>query len=140
MGGFGEPGRARHQGFTGAPDLPITLGVGGCPVWMTPVACGMAGGWVRRASVSTMRWGSLLCAWLLAVPCALAAPARLAVFELRNEAGARDSEVAYLTDRLRALAREQLPGDMVILTRESLQESIPRDVRLEECDADSDRP
>lgn len=76
---------------------------------------------------------------LLALACAGAAPCRaapaprLAVFELRDEAALGASDAAYLTDRVRAHARQELPPGMIILTRESLFELIPKNVRLEDC-------
>lgn len=67
------------------------------------------------------------------MPCRAAPAPRLAVFELRDEAGLGPSDAAYLTDRVRAHARQELPPGMIILTRESLFALIPRNVRLEDC-------
>ncbi len=55
------------------------------------------------------------------------------MFELRAESGIAASDAAYLTDRVRAHARQDLPPGMIILTRESLFELIPKNVKLEDC-------
>jgi hypothetical protein len=85
---------------------------------------------LMRKSLSRLRL-ALLCA--LATPCLVLAGPRLAVFELRDEAALGASDAAYLTDRVRAHARQELPPGMIILTRESLLELIPKNIRLEDC-------
>lgn len=65
---------------------------------------------------------------------ARASAAKLAVLELRNEAQMKPAEVAYLTDRVRDAASRALPGGaFLVMTRESIQDLLPPNVRLEDC-------
>ncbi len=73
----------------------------------------------------------LACSW---IPAAQAGAARLAVLELRNDAGLSVAEMAYLTDRVRGDASQDLsPGAFLVMTRESIQELLPPGVRLVDC-------
>ena len=68
------------------------------------------------------------------IPAAHAVTAKLAVLELRNDAGLSAAEIAYLTDRVRADASQALPaGAFLVMTRESIEELLPPGVKLVDC-------
>ena len=63
-----------------------------------------------------------------------AGAAKLAVLELRNDAGLSAAEIAYLTDRVRGDASQALPSSaFLVMTRESIQDLLPPGVRLVDC-------
>ncbi len=67
-------------------------------------------------------------------PTARAGAVKLAVLELRNDAGLSVAETAYLTDRVRGEASQALPpGPFLVMTRESIQQLLPPGVRLVDC-------
>ena len=67
-------------------------------------------------------------------PVAGAGAVRLAVLELRDDAGLSAAEMAYLTDRVRGDASQALPSSaFLVMTRESIQELLPPGVRLVDC-------
>jgi hypothetical protein len=76
---------------------------------------------------------------LLALPgpwiaIAHAGAVKLAVLELRNDAGLSAAEVAYLTDRVRGDASRALPSSaFLVMTRESIQDLLPPGVKLVDC-------
>jgi TolB-like protein len=68
------------------------------------------------------------------IPIAHAGAVKLAVLELRNDAGLSVAEMAYLTDRVRGDASQNLPSSaFLVMTRESIQELLPPGVRLVDC-------
>jgi len=73
----------------------------------------------------------LACAW---IPIAHASAVKLAVLELRNDAGLSAAEVAYLTDRVRGDASQRLPSSAyLVMTRESILDLLPPGVQLVDC-------
>jgi TolB-like protein len=63
-----------------------------------------------------------------------ASAVKLAVLELRNDAGLSAAEMAYLTDRVRGDASQALPSSAyLVMTRESIQELLPPGVKLVDC-------
>jgi TolB-like protein len=68
------------------------------------------------------------------IPIARASAVKLAVLELRNDAGLSIAEMAYLTDRVRGDATQTLPASaFLVMTRESIQELLPPGVKLVDC-------
>lgn len=68
------------------------------------------------------------------IPIAHAGVVKLAVLELRNDAGLGAAEVAYLTDRVRGFASQSLPSSAyLVMTRESIQGLLPAGVKLVDC-------
>ena len=68
------------------------------------------------------------------IPIAHASAVKLAVLELRNDAGLRPAEVAYLTDLVRGDASQALPSEsFLVMTRESIQELLPPGMKLVDC-------
>jgi hypothetical protein len=68
------------------------------------------------------------------IPIAHAGAVKLAVLELRDDAGLSVAEMAYLTDRVRGDASQALPsGAFLVMTRESIQELLPPGVKLVDC-------
>ena len=68
------------------------------------------------------------------VPVAHASAVKLAVLELRNDAGLSTAEMAYLTDRVRGYASQVLfSSAFLVMTRESIQELLPPGVKLVDC-------
>jgi len=63
-----------------------------------------------------------------------ASAVKLAVLELRNEAGLNVAEMAYLTDRVRGDASQGLPSSAyLVMTRESILDLLPPGVKLVDC-------
>lgn len=80
----------------------------------------------------------LLCLLLLlaglAAPSSAAEKKKVGVLELRNEAGLPDQEADFLTEKVRIVARRNLPQDyFIIMTKENITELLPPNVNLEEC-------
>ena len=77
----------------------------------------------------------LFCACLVLVGLGLSAePKRVAVLELRNDAGITESEAYYLTDKVRDAASRVLASrGFLVITRESLQELLPPGTDLAKC-------
>jgi TolB-like protein len=71
---------------------------------------------------------------ILPVPATAATQRKVAVIELLNQAGVTDQEAAYLTDKVRDAASRTLDRDnFLVITRESIQELLPPDMKLENC-------
>ena len=61
-------------------------------------------------------------------------PTRVAILELKNEAGITGSEAYYLTDKVRdAASRVLARRGFLVITRESLQELLPPGTDLASC-------
>ncbi|MDP8222382.1 MAG: PEGA domain-containing protein [Candidatus Lernaella stagnicola] len=73
----------------------------------------------------------LACVWHLALA---SGDKKVAVLELVNKAGVTDDEAYALTDRVRMIASENLPGaHFTIMTSENIQELLPPDMDLKKC-------
>ena len=94
----------------------------------------------RRISLSVPRVVSALvllsllaCFWHFAFA---AGEKKVAVLELRNKAGITDDEAYSLTDQVRIVASQMLPGGhFIVMTTENIQELMPPDMDLKKCDS-----
>ena len=59
---------------------------------------------------------------------------KVAVLELVNKAGVTDDEAYALTDQVRVVASQTLPGSsFIVMTSENIQELLPPDMDLKKC-------
>ena len=87
---------------------------------------------MRVKRISTLAF-LLSLGFVCATNLASAAPAKIAVLELRNDSKIKSQEVAYLTDLVRSAALTLPAGAFLVMTRENILEFLPPGTSLAEC-------
>ena len=66
-------------------------------------------------------------------PLSLAAPAKIAVLDLRNDSNLKKREVGYLTDVVRGAALQLPSASFFVMTRDNIMAFLPPGTSLAEC-------
>jgi formylglycine-generating enzyme required for sulfatase activity/TolB-like protein len=71
--------------------------------------------------------------FMLLVSSVTFAGSKVAVLDLKNDAGVSSSEIFYLTDRTRDAVMRKLPARFNVMTSESILELLPPGVKMADC-------
>jgi len=71
--------------------------------------------------------------FLLLIGSVVFADSKVAVLDLKNDAGVSSSEISYLTDRTRDAVMRKLPARFNVMTSESILELLPPGVKMADC-------